>query len=115
MAQWSRQYTGNTHATRVADLEASLRRAVSAFTEAQSDPERASKAKSVRKLAERLLLARRRLLAARRTAAQQVRSGEALAEREKEISRLQERAATLDEGGLRGILAEFHALDAMPE
>ena len=75
MAQWSRQYTGNTHATRVADLEASLRRAVSAFTEAQSDPERASKAKSVRKLAERLLLARRRLLAARRTAAQQEEPG----------------------------------------
>ena len=108
------QYSGHTHATLVADVEASLRRAVSAYQSARSDPERKRKAKAVRNLAMRLLSARLRLLDSRIAAAGQSPTEEALAQHEKEIASWRERAATLRESGVRGILAEFDALGVAP-
>jgi len=64
MAQWTGQYSGRTHETKVEDLEESLRLAVQALTAAQG-AERRRKAKAVFRLAIRLLKARHRLLRAR--------------------------------------------------
>jgi hypothetical protein len=107
MAQWMGQYSGNTHKTRVEDLEAALRQAVHAFRMTISEPERRKKAKSIRNLAKRLLSARRHMLRAR------VAATEVFAQRGREIESLREREAAAAEEGVLGILAEFDAQDAM--
>lgn len=109
VAQWLGQYTGNTHATRIDDMEASLRVAVSAFKMASTDSERRNKAKSVRKLAKRLLSARRHQLGARIAVARQVPG------QREEVASLREQMASLEAHGVRGILTELDALDAGPE
>lgn len=65
MAQWNGQYTGNSHLTKVEDLEATLRHAVTIFREASSSAESDTKGKAVRKLAEKLLSARLKFLRAK--------------------------------------------------
>src|ERR1700755_1725191 len=65
MAQWNGQFTGNTHATKVKDLEETLAHAVNVFREAESAEEIQAKGKSVRKLAEKLLNARLKFLKAK--------------------------------------------------
>jgi hypothetical protein len=113
MAQWLRQYSGHTHETRVEDLEAALRKAVHAFRMTGSEPERRKKAKSVLRLAKRLLSARRRVRRAWLGAAPRVASEGALAQEGEEIESLPEREAAAIEQGVLEILAEFDARDAM--
>src|SRR5438094_10088260 len=65
MAQWLGQFSGNTHATKVQDLEATLRDAVVVFHKARSCKARRVKANAVQNLAKKLLAARLRLFKAR--------------------------------------------------
>jgi len=63
VAQWAGGYSGNTHATRVADAEGALKHAITAI-QAQPGIEATDRAK-VMWMAERLLSARERMLKAR--------------------------------------------------
>jgi hypothetical protein len=64
VAQWSRGFPGNAHATRVEEAEVPLRAAVATFkAQGASAPPQALK--TIRKLAEKLLSARPQLLKAR--------------------------------------------------
>ncbi len=65
MAQWMHQFSGSSHATKVAGLENALRVAVAAQYGAQSAAERDKKKAAVSKLATRLLAARLRLYRSR--------------------------------------------------
>ena len=65
MAQWLGQFTGSTHATRLADAEDALRHAVDALGGAASDGERAQKMHAVHVGAERVVALRLRMLKAR--------------------------------------------------
>lgn len=110
MAQWLGQFSGHTHATKVEDAEESLRHAVTVFHTAEAS-DRNRKAKAVRRLAQRLLSARMKLLKARIVALtpslddpQKNYSG---------IDALRTREEQLRIEGVKGILAEFDALDAM--
>jgi hypothetical protein len=103
MAQWNGQYSGLTHETKVKDIETSLRAAIAAF-DAAAETERATKAKAVRHLAERLFSARAKALSARLSALRRpaaegvVPSG---------LARLQTREKEVNEHGVVGILHEF--------
>lgn len=110
MAQWSGQYTGLTHATRVDDAEASLRHAVEVLRAARTE-DREKQAKIVHALARRVLSARSRHIKARLVAAHQVASAETLEKRADEIDHLRQKAAECSERGVAGILAEFGAAD----
>lgn len=103
MAQWLGQYSGNTHSTRVEDLEAALRQGVAAFHTAKLHGVRQTKAKAVRHLAKRLLSARLRLFKAR------------IADLEvgnRNLQSLRQREEQTRNEGVNGILAEFNASDA---
>jgi len=106
MAQWFGQFSGHTHATKVEDAEDALRHAVAAFRTATPD-ERARKAKSVRSLAERLLVARLKLLKAR-VAALEPKTGDLRSSTG--IDSLKEREAKTRAEGVSGILVEFGRL-----
>ena len=105
MAQWSGQFTGLSHRTKVADAEATLRTAVAALRVA-APAEVATKAKAVRRLAARILGLRVKMLKARRNQYGPVDDTSEWAERLKEPER-----AVLT-AGVSGILAEFAASDA---
>jgi primosomal protein N'' len=64
MAQWTGQFSGFTHETKVQDVEHSLRQAITTF-QALSEAERSGKLKAIRHLAERLLAVRLKALRAR--------------------------------------------------
>jgi hypothetical protein len=64
MAQWTGQFSGSTHETKVQDIQNSLRQAIK-ILEAASEVDRAGKLKSIRRLSERLLAARLKALRAR--------------------------------------------------
>ena len=105
MAQWQGQFSGKTHASKVKDLEKSLRKSVSAYqNESGSKPE---KGKSVVRLARRLLRARIRLLKSR--------EGDRVTGPASDEDRLtgeasqQSRLAQTIEGGVPAILEEFGA------
>lgn len=100
VAQWSGQFSGNTHASRVEDLEDSLRAAVHTLKAATADPERLTCMNDVRQLAEKLYKARIRLLRARLAA--EPPSGADLRH-----SGLERRLVTALEGGVSAILQEF--------
>jgi hypothetical protein len=103
MAQWIGQFTGLTHDSKVADIEASLHVAVASFVKAEpSDKNR--KAGAVRNLAKRLLTARLKQLRARISKLSEPghrNSPEA-------VSELRLRLQQLEEQGPNGILKEFH-------
>ena len=61
MAQWMGQYSGESHATKVADLEAALRVAIAAMQKAATGAGYDRKRVAVEKLAARLLGARVKL------------------------------------------------------
>lgn len=61
MAQWMGQYSGKSHATKVADLEAALRVAIAAMRKAALGADYDRKRVAVEKLAARLLSARVKL------------------------------------------------------
>jgi hypothetical protein len=113
MAQWLGQFSGHTHATRVEDAEASLRRAVEAFRAAGSSLDRVERAKAVHRLAKGLLRARLKLAKARLAAATDAQAGVVLARRAQEIAALERKYALLREAGLVAILDEFGARDAL--
>ena len=111
MAQWLGQFSGHTHATRVEDAEALLRHAVEVLGTAASSLDREKKAKTVKRLAERLMMARLKLMKARLAEAKDVQSGVALARRAGEIASLEQKYTMMQEGGLDAILREFGAID----
>lgn len=103
MAQWTGQYSGLTHETKVQDIEALLRQAVAAF-DATPEPARESKAKAVHHLSDRLLAARLKALRARLSALHEPGPKQAAA------SQLQTREQELRAQGVTGIFKEFHFL-----
>ncbi len=112
MAQWLGQFTGNTHATKVQNLEASLRHAVNVFHKTRPGKARKVKAKAVQSLAKKLLSARLRLFKARIVANTPV----AIEEGDSQMSgieSLRDREAKARAEGLHGILIEFSAQDAI--
>jgi len=64
MAQWTGQFGGHTHETKVKDIEDSLRLAIQTYR-ITAEAECAGKLKAIRHLAERLLAARLKALRAR--------------------------------------------------
>jgi hypothetical protein len=105
VAQWRAQFSGLTHASKVADAEDTLRAAVAAFRAA--GPEAApAKAKAVRRLAARLLTIRLKVLKALCAAAVPVNQPSP------RFERLRQQEATVRAAGVAAILAEFGAPDA---
>ncbi len=109
MAQWAWQFSGLSHATKVDDTEYMLRHAVNVFKSA-SDDEKGKKAKSVKKLAIKVLNARLKLVKAKRSEIEPVKS-EDWAARKIQVEHLIEVESRLTSEGVNGILAEFGAQD----
>jgi hypothetical protein len=112
VAQWLGQFSGHTHATKVADVEASMRRASAAFLAATSEAERLKKGKALRALAKRLMTARLKFLKARIVAAQTMATAEAQSKRVAELSSLRVAEAGVHEDGVEGILREYGVAEA---
>ena len=106
MAQWAGMYSWNSHATRVEDLEASLRHAVEIYGKALPD-EADAKKKIALRLAKQLLKARLKLIRSRIILAKDVPTDRGRAKRQKEITSLERKEEALREGGLDFILHEF--------
>jgi hypothetical protein len=104
MAQWIGQFSGNTHATKVAELEASMRAAVSSLNRSGPADDRPRKAKAVRNLAKRLLSARLHLIKSRVVAASEKQIGTS-------VEALVAREISTRVAGVHGILAEFGVQD----
>lgn len=68
------QFTSVNHSTKVSDLEYMLRHAVDVYHAANTEPEKTSKSKIVKKLAAKLWSARLKLLKAKRYEAEPVKS-----------------------------------------
>jgi hypothetical protein len=64
MAQWTGQFSGFTHETKVQDIEHSLRQAITTY-KALPEAERVGKLKAIRQLSERVLAVRLKALRAR--------------------------------------------------
>ncbi len=111
MAQWLGQFSGRTHATRVLDVEVTLRRAVGALREVSSAEERARLAKQVRNLAKRLLTARLQLLKSRIARASEQRMSGSPSAWADGITALRSKESEIREIGINGILQEFDAAD----
>jgi hypothetical protein len=109
IAQWLGQFSGHTHATKVADAEDALRHAVAVFRVA-GPGDWGRMAKSVRNLAERLLTARLKLLKARLASLEPAAEGREQNTEAIESLRVREVRARAE--GVGGILAEFGALEA---
>src|SRR2546423_538656 len=105
MAQWRGQFTDQTHRSKLAVAETTLRTAVAGFR-AATPAEASAKAKAVRRLATRVLELRLKMLKARRNALGPVDKTSALAEK------LQKPESAVLAAGMGGILAEFGAADA---
>lgn len=103
MAQWLGQFSGLTHGTKLADAEATLRGAVSAFHR-EEPADREAKAEAVRHLGRRVLNLRLKLLKAIRN------YGRPVANPREE--KLLEPERAVQAAGLMGILSEFGAADA---
>ena len=112
MAQWLGQYTGNTHATKIEDLENSLRHAAKVFQETRSAKKRKLKAKAVLNLAKKLLSARLRLLKARLVANTPLVGDEA-GPQMRSVKSLRDREAKARTESLQGILLEFSVEDVI--
>lgn len=111
MAQWIGQFTGHTHATKVTDAEEELREIIISFHKA--DPlNRRRKAKSVKNLAERLLTIRLKFLKALLDTLEPA-SSEDVDPTAKRIAIVRAVEAKTRTEGLKGILAEFRALEAL--
>jgi aspartate/glutamate racemase len=106
MAQWNGQFTSNTHATKVDDLESALKHAIKMFHEASSEDIRHKKAKSVRKLASKVLTARLKQVKAKRYETEPVTS-EDLSLKRKQIHHLAAKEIAFQSQGIDGILLEF--------
>ena len=102
MAQWAGGYSGNTHATRVADAEGALKQAITAI-QAQPGIEATDRAK-VMWMAERLLSARERMLKARLVA---LRDASVQDGPQAQLTDLRARLERLQKQAVAGILTEF--------
>lgn len=107
MAQWVGQYTGNTHTTKVRDLEETLENSIAKFRELKTDEEKLVKQKAIIKIAEKVLNARLKFLKAKIYDAEPVVEGK----QSKLVSNLKEQETILLEKGVNGILIEFDAND----
>jgi hypothetical protein len=105
MAQWYGQFTGNSHSTKVKDLEEMLNQAVNVYRKSSSE-EKITKEKAIHKIAEKLFTARLKLLKAKLYDAEPVTE-----EKEKrqtiQIEHLQQKILKVQEAGVEGILEEF--------
>ena len=106
MAQWWGQYSGNSHQTKVDDLEEILQHAVIVFHNSDSDLERNSKKKNLCKLAKKLYNARLKLLRAKLDEAQPVIEGD-LETQSSRIEALRTQEAKVKSEGINGIFVEF--------
>ena len=108
MAQWSGQYLGHTHDTKVDEAEELLREAITALSSAPASY-RARRVKSVRRLADRLLAARLKVVRAKLSvrAEPDQRGGEA-----EQSTRLLAREQELVAGGVASILREFNVAES---
>ena len=105
MAQWSGQYSGLTHDTKVKDAEVSLRKAVESLSRL-STTDRSGKMKHIRSLAERLLAARLKAMRARLSSLTEPGSTNLDAE---QTSSLRARKEGVEAHGVEAILKEFGA------
>jgi hypothetical protein len=105
LAQWLGQFSGNTHATRVADLEVALRHAVAALRNAEATDAAGAKAKAVHRLAKRLFSARLRAARARLDAVAPLTSEQR--QSRGEVHALRSRESIIEAEGAAGILTEF--------
>lgn len=110
MAQWNGQFTGNTHATKVQDLEHALRHSVNNFRETNLTTENKNKAKTVYKLAEKLFNARLKFLKVKLYDAEPV-TEENVRKQSVQIENLQRQIENINREGISGILIEFGAKD----
>ncbi len=100
MAQWLGLGSGATHATKVKDLEESLRAAIAALKSLSDDDGREAKIKTIQNLSRRLLSARLHLIGSRLTKAKEKQADD-------ESKLLREREIACERGGTEGILKEF--------
>lgn len=105
MAQWVGQFSNNTHGTKVADSEFLLRNAVEAFKTSVDDLKR-DKAKTVKKLAGKVLNARLKMLKAKRSEIEPVESSQ-WSDRRIQIENLEGMITEITSAGVDGILREF--------
>jgi hypothetical protein len=107
VAQWLGQFTGQTHETRVQDVEDSFRHAVQALHETLPGAVRERSAKTVRHLAKRVLQARLRALKARIARASEPRMTGQQTAWSDGVAALQAREVATRAGGTNAILVEF--------
>ena len=105
MAQWLGQFSGNTHATRVAHLEVALSHAVAALRNAEGTDAAWGKAKAVNRLAKRLFSGRLREARARLDAMAPLTSEQR--QSRGEVNALRSRESIIEAKGVAGILTEF--------
>jgi gamma-glutamyl phosphate reductase len=106
MAQWNGQFTGNSHTTKVRDLEELLVHAVEVYNESSSIEEKTSKEKAIHKIAEKLLNARLKLLKAKLYDTEPVIE-EKVKKQFVQIEHLQQKILKVQDAGVEGILEEF--------
>lgn len=105
MAQWGGGYSGNTHATRVADAERALRQAITALRASHDVAPAGQGREKVAKMADRLLAARIRMLKARLVALRDASAQDQMSPAQ--LTGLETRLEALQEQGVGGILTEF--------
>ncbi len=106
MAQWARQYTGNTHETRVDDAERALREAIAE----QADPKDVLPDEvrlKWKKLAEKILFAREQVIRAKLSRSRHVPTEEAFENQKLAQDRMVKSLEVLYKGGVDAILLEF--------
>ena len=110
MAQWIGQFSGRTHESRIADVEATLRRAIESLAAAGADSS-AHERKNVLNLAEKLLAARTRQHKARLSQKRERATAESPAENALALVRLEQSVAEMKVAGISAILKEFGVRD----
>jgi hypothetical protein len=107
MAQWARAYCGETHETKVADAEHSLRLAVAAYHDRETLlNESKQKQRQIHQLAERVLTSRLKALKARVSALESTAMNK---RKETDSSHLRLQIQAMSDEGVSGILKEFNA------
>ena len=114
MAQWVGQYTGNSHATKVQDLEETLRHSIIVYWVTASDDERLRKRMAIEKLSEKLLNARLKFLKANLYDAEPVKETDSK-KQSSPIESLRQHLEKVRLEGVNGILKEFDAEDLIED
>ena len=105
MAQWGGGYSGNTHATRVADAERALKQAITVLRASPGGAPAGQGREKVAKMANRLLAARVHMLKARLVALRDASAQDRMSPAQ--LTDLETRLEALQEQGVAGILTEF--------